>query len=252
MRMVVALVACLVLGTRAGAQSAGDIAAFNALTFTPVGGLPPIMTSTIAADVQRSAQFSIRYGYTSGGPRDVLFGNGDLNAFGFSGVFPMGLGSTVTLTGGVASPECGNCDPGLMLGIGGDMRLTTMPMGPDREAARLTISLNGEFGFGKPKLPFDIVSSVWSGAVGLPIGLVSGGRNAGMRIVPFITPAFGFGNVDFTDDEFDSESGSRFMLGGGVGVYNRTSSVVLNLGFQYVAIDHGGTQIGLALTLGGR
>jgi hypothetical protein len=245
------LVSLLALAGRAEAQSDGDIAAFNALMFTPIGGLPPIMTSTISADLQRSAQFSLRYGYTSGGPRDVLFGNGDLNAFGFSGVLPMGLGSTVTLTGGVASPECGNCDPGLMLSVGGDMRLTTMPMGSARDAARFTISLNGEFGFGKPKLPLGLVSSVWSGAVGLPIGLVSGGRNAGMRIVPFITPAFGFGNVDFAED-IDSESGSRFMLGGGVGVYNPTSSIVLNLGFQYVAIDNGGTQIGLSLTIGGR
>ena len=251
MRTLIPFVASLLLAGRAIAQSNGDIAAFNALMFTPLGALPPIMTSTISADVQRSGQFAFRYGYTSGGPRDVLFGRGDVNSFGFSGVLPMGLGSTVTLTGGVASPECDDCDPGLMLSIGGDMRLTTMPMGSASEAARLTISLNGEFGFGKPKLPLGIVSSVWSGAVGLPIGLVSGGRNAGMRIVPFITPAFGFGNVDFADD-LDSESGSRFMLGGGVGVYNRTSNVMLNLGFQYVAIDNGGTQIGLALLLGGR
>jgi hypothetical protein len=234
----------------AAGQSTGEIAAFNALMFTPIGALPPIMTSSISANVQRSAQLALRYGYVSGSRRDVLFG-GDVNSFGISGVLPMGLGSTLTLTGGVSSPECDGCESGLMLSVGGDMRLTSMPMGTGRDGARLTISLNGEFGFGKPRVPFDVVSSVWSGAVGLPIGLVSSGGSAGMRIVPFITPAFGFGNVDFRDD-IETESGSRFMLGGGVGIYNPRSSIVLNLGFQYVAIDNGGTQIGLAFMIGGR
>jgi hypothetical protein len=245
---VVALVS--LAGSAAAAQSVSEIAAFNALMFTPIGGLPPIMTSSISADVQRSAQLAFRYGYISGNSRDALFG-GDLNSFGISGLFPMGVGSTFSLTGGVSSPQCDECDASLMLSVGGDMRLTSMPMGTERDAARLTISLNGEFGFGKPKVPLGIVSSVWSGAVGLPIGLVSGGGSAGMRIVPFITPAFGFGNVDFRGD-IETESGSRFMLGGGVGIYNRTSSVALNVGFQYIPIDNGGTQIGLALMIGGR
>jgi hypothetical protein len=241
MRKLILLICLLSFAGRASAQY-GDAAAYLALTFTPVGALPPVMTSTIAAEVQRSAQLALRYGYLSSSEGTV-----NVNSFGFGGVFPMGLGSTVTLTGGVASPECRGCDPGLMLSLGGDTRLTTVPFGSASDAARLTLSLSGEFGFGKPKN----ISSLWSGAVGLPIGLVSGGRNAGMRIVPFITPAFGFGTVDFGEGT-DSQSGSRFMLGGGVGVYNRTSNIVLNLGFQHVAISDGGTQIGLALMLGGR
>ncbi len=251
MRKLLLLICLPVAASRAGGQTIGDVAAFNALMFTPVGALPPIMTSSISGDVQRSAQFALRYGYLSVDRRDVVLSEGDVNSFGFSGVLPMGLGSTVTLTGGVTAPDCGDCDPGLMLSAGGDIRLTEVPFGSARDAAKLTISINGELGFGQPKVPLRLISSVWGGAVGVPIGLVSGGRNAGLRIVPFITPAFGFGNVNFRDD-IDSESGSRFMLGGGVGVYNRTSNVVLNLGFQHVAITDGGTQIGLALMLGGR
>ena len=255
MRKLLAVICLLAPASQTFAQTIGDLAAYNALMLTPVGALPPIMTSSISGQVQRSAQFAIRYGYLSQDRRDPLIASGDVNSFGFSGVLPMGLGSTITLTGGVTSPDCDRCDPGVMLSLGGDTRLTEVPFGSARDAARLTISLNGEFGFGQPKLPFRIVSSVWSGAVGLPIGLVSGGRNAGMRIVPFVTPAFGFGNTDFDDDVVnfpDSESGSRFMLGGGVGIYNPTSSVVLNIGFQHVAIENGGTQIGFALMLGGR
>ena len=42
------------LGSRAG------------LMQTPVSGLPPITTSTIAGEVQKSVVVSARYGYTSG------------------------------------------------------------------------------------------------------------------------------------------------------------------------------------------
>jgi hypothetical protein len=42
------------------------------------------------------------------------------------------------------------------------------------------------------------------------------------------------------------------MLGGGLGIYNRTSTVAFNVGFQYMAISGATTQFGIALTLGGR
>jgi hypothetical protein len=85
--------------------------------------------------------------------------------------------------------------------------------------------------------------------VGLPISLVSGSRARDeMRIVPFITPGFGFGGIRGGD----SPSGSALMLGGGIGIYNRSSSVALSFGFQHVAVEDSGTLIGLALVLGGR
>ena len=68
-----------------------------------------------------------------------------------------------------------------------------------------------------------------SGTVGLPISLVSGSRvRDEMRIVPFITPGFGFGGIRGGD----SPSGSALMLGGGIGIYNRSSSVALSFGIS--------------------
>ena len=69
-----------------------------------------------------------------------------------------------------------------------------------------------------------------------------------MRIVPFVTPGFGFGQ--FTGE--GSPSGSALMLGGGLGIYNRSSSIALSFGFQYLGVRDASTQIGLNLVLGGR
>ena len=70
-----------------------------------------------------------------------------------------------------------------------------------------------------------------------------------MRIVPFITPAF-WCSAGIRGG--DSPSGSALMIGGGIGIYNRSSSVALSFGFQHVAVEDAGTLIGLALVLGGR
>jgi hypothetical protein len=42
------------------------------------------------------------------------------------------------------------------------------------------------------------------------------------------------------------------MIGGGIGIYNRSNTVALSFGFQHVSVQDTGTQIGLNLVLGGR
>jgi hypothetical protein len=74
-----------------------------------------------------------------------------------------------------------------------------------------------------------------------------------MRLVTFVTPALIFGTTDFEDDipGFPgSESAVRFMIGGGVGIFNSKSPIMLNVGAQYIAIENGGAQIGVALMFG--
>jgi len=120
-----------------------------------------------------------------------------------------------------------------------------IPMSDSRNGMLLRVGLNGEFGYSKPTN-----ATLLAGSVGLPLSLISrGGRNE-MHVVPFLTPAFGFG--DFNPENGDSGSGSKFMLGGGVGIFNPTSSVALNLAFQHVFVDGGQTEFGLGLVLGGR
>jgi hypothetical protein len=206
---------------------------------TAVTGLPPIATSTIIGERQNGAEFALRYGNVSGGRL-----TGSLNNFGATAVLSGGGASSVSLTGGVSSPGRGASS--IMLGIGADTRLSDVPMSDSRNSMLLRVGLNGEFGYGKPNH-----STLLAGSVGLPLSLISrGGVRDQMRIVPYLTPAFGLGDYD---PEFgDSGSGSHFEIGGGIALYNRTSSVALHLGFQNVFVDGGQTEFGIGLVLGGR
>ena len=240
-RFLMLSAALIIVPSVAAAQSAADIAGHAALVRTPVGALPPIATSTIERETQSGAELSLRYGYMS------LTG-ASLNNFGASGVLPVSRSSTVTLTGGVAA--CGGCTAGLLLGIAGDMHMGDARLGSARDAARLAMALNGEFGYAST------LHSL-SGAVGLPISLVMGpSRRDELRLVPFITPGFGFGSSDSrvfvlrAGNQDDATSGARPMIGGGIGVYNRSSSVAVDFGFQYVAITNGKVLFGLGLRLG--
>ncbi len=230
--------AMLVVASKAPAQSFSDAAAYSALMRTAVAGLPPIATSTILGEHQNGAAFSARYGNVSGGELTR-----SLNNFTATALLSGGGASSVSLTAGASTPSRGSS--ALVLGIGGDTRLSDVPMSDSRNGMLLRVGLNGEFGYSKPS-----GATFLAGSVGLPLSLISRGSRNEMHIVPFLTPAFGFG--DFDPDGGDSGSGSKFMLGGGLGIFNPTSSVALNLAFQHVFVDGGQTEFGLGLVLGGR
>jgi hypothetical protein len=226
------------------AQSTNDPVARAALQLTPIGALPPLVTSTLQGEVQRSAALALRYGYIS-----ASNGGADANNGGVTAIFPVGLVGTISLTAGVFKYTCEHCNAGLMLSLGGDRRLGDLVIGTARDGSRMQFALNGELGYGQPQGGTISGGSVISGAVGIPISFISSSRSRdAMRIVPFVTPGFGFG--DFTGE--GSSSGSALMLGGGLGIYNRSSSVALSLGFQYIAVQDATVQIGLNLVLGGR
>ena len=140
-----------------------------------------------------------------------------------------------------------------MVGGGGDMRLASVDVAT---GMRATVSITGELGYAKPQRDID---HEFSGSVGVPIALLVSATAPGMRIVPFITPAFGFGseqvtavNPGFGGTFSQSASGQSFIIGGGIALTNPASSVGANLGFQKVMIDGGKTQVGIAVTFGGR
>jgi hypothetical protein len=225
----------------AHAQSQGEAIATTALQLTPIGTLPPLVTSTLQAEVQQGVAFALRYGYLTSS-NDLS----DANNGGATVVLPIGLAGTVSLTGGFFSYNCDGCKPGLMLSIGGDRRIGDIVLGTGSDGSRVQFAVNGEVGYGRPQGATVGEGSVVSGAVGVPISLISGSRQKdAMRIVPFVTPGFGFGTITGNG----SSSGSAVMLGGGLGIYNRSNSVQLSLGFQYIAVRDAATQIGLALVL---
>lgn len=219
------------------AQTQQDVIAFTGMMQTPAGALAPVMTNTMLNRLQNGASLALRYGHVS---------SGDLapttNSFGVTGVLPVGLGSTLSVTGGLSAYDCSGCNTALMLGAGGDMRLYGAPFGTTATSPLVTVSLDGQLGYSHVSS-----TSFFSGYVGAPIALVA--RGNGMQFAPFITPGFGFAQESVSGS---SDSGTIMMLGGGVGVYNMASNVTVNVGLQHAFITNGNTMLGLTLTLGGR
>lgn len=218
-----------------------DLTTYLALVRTPVGGLPPMATSTILGDAQSGVALSLRYGHAG-----ETHGISSLNNFGATAILPMGTNSTISLTGGISAPSSGSS--ALMLSIAGDTRLGAMALSAGRGGSHLDFGLNGELGYGKPS-----EATLFAGEVGVPISLVPGpGPRDGMRIVPYLTPAFTFSSFDSDDPRVATQSATHFMLGGGIALDNRASPVSFYAGFQYMAINGAATQFGFGLTLGGR
>jgi hypothetical protein len=74
-----------------------------------------------------------------------------------------------------------------------------------------------------------------------------------MRVVPYLTPILGVGTL--SEDCIDpgcTNSGTRFVLGGGIGIWNPTSSISASVGFNRVMLDGAATTFGVNVTLGGR
>ena len=225
------------------AQTFNQSATYFALMRSSVAGLPPVATSTLLGDLQEGVALGIRYGYVPSGMEFPSFNN-----VGLTAVLPVATAATVSITGGISSPSRDGSDAWL-IGLGGDMRLTDLPFHQGRSAPNLRIGLNGELDYSKPR-----ESGLIAGSVGLPLSIFRPNRpKQEMQVVPFLTPAFAFGNFNpDSDTNLPNESGAHFMIGGGLGLYNRSSSIALSAGVQYVAVTNGQVQFGLVLTLGGR
>lgn len=219
-------------------------AAESALISTPIGALPPLMTPTIAGMSATSPSFGIRYG------RRTVYGtSGAENNYGISTTLPMSTGASVTLTAGAGDIYCPNssCNRYLQLALGGDFKLGEMPMGT---GSKLLYAVNGEVGYGRPGALGQTDQAI-SLSAGVPISLVLG-SGSDMKIVPWLTPGFGVGSYK-QDTRFSgtSNNGQLFLLGGGLGLSNATSSFSASLGFQRVFISGGQTMYGISVTIGG-
>jgi hypothetical protein len=212
------------------AQDEGDIAAYFALSFTSTGGFVPLPTAMRMGEP--GGAMSVRYGQFSFEDDDAF------HNIGVSGDFRAGTGR-LGITGGAM--VCSGCDPIIMLGADWTAPLVRSVS----EAGTLAVGLTTSAGVGIPTS--DGADGVaLSASLGLPLSMIAGESGA-LRVVPYLTPAFGFGSL--TGDGGDS--GVRPMLGGGVGLV-ATSGFGVSAGFQKVFIEDGETVIGLAVTFGGR
>jgi hypothetical protein len=223
------------------AQSGAE-RAFVALRATHIGALTPIMTPAMISRRLNGAQLAIRYG---------LRDENDVRAHSVagSGILAIGLQSSVSITAGVQFGQ-GSADSQLMVGLGGDMRL--YESGDPSSGSTLSLALSGDLGYAQLK-PGD--QSGLALGIGAPVTIMFGATPEGMRIAPFFTPVFGIGSttggcpVAFPSCE---ESGIRWVLGGGIGVWNPVSSISASIGVNQVLLDGAKPVFGVNVTLGGR
>lgn len=204
------------------AQGEGDAAAYAALSLTPTAGLPPVARPWMAGQPQ-SFGFDARWGIL----HDV---DADMNTFVAGVSFPIsrGLGD-FTLSGGYLKAGCEECTGAFVAGIAAEQELLHRRV--PGASTQFGIGVNGSFGFGKPD-----GGTLWSAMAGTPFHLALGAPGH-TQVVPFVTPSIGWGLA--APDHGDSESGVRFVLGGGVGVVNIAAGVTVNAGVSKTFITGG-------------
>jgi len=222
--------AMTLVAERARAQNDGDVAAYVALIFTPVGGFAPRAGGALPE--AGIGGVSLRYGRLS-------YEDGDAtHMFGASGDVGAGSGR-LGFTGGVAT--CDGCDAIIMVGADWTTPLVRRTSPSGTFGVGVTTAIGAGFSTEE-----DADGIALSGSLGLPLSLVAGNRD-GLRAVPFVTPGIGFGTL--TGDGGDS--GVRPTLGAGIGII-AANGFGLSVGVQKVFIEGGEPVFGLTLTIGGR
>lgn len=228
----VAIAALACVAARSVAQSDGAIAGYAALTLTPTGGLAPVVRPWMAGITRGGIGIDGRWGSFKAGDN-----RSNTLALGVSVPVSNGRGD-VTLSGGYLSTDCDGCKGEFVGSIAIERGLLRREL--DDHGTQFGLGFNGSLGFGMPD-----GGLLWSATLGAPIYLAAG-KPGKAQVVPFVTPSVGWGIV--LPDGGDSESGVRFMAGGGVGIVNAAPGVNLHVGFQKTFIQNGKIVFGAGLT----
>jgi hypothetical protein len=247
----------------AAAQSEQDVknfVAYLALSLTPPGALPPLLTRSMAGGPRAlggatgpsasglgALQVAGRYGRGRIGT-DTPGDEAKFNTFVGTALFAAGEAATITGSVGIIDPTCSDadCDSQWVFSVGGDVALGGTTLGAAPTSPRLSMGLSGEIGYTSK----DDVTAV-SAVAGVPVSLVLGSGQT--KFVPYLAPGLGFGRARLEAGD-PEQSAVRFLLGGGVGLMNLTSMVNVSAGFQKIFFSAFGieskTTFGLAVTVG--
>jgi hypothetical protein len=241
------------VGGPAFAQSLGSPPGYReyvSLLGTPTGSLPPLTTYTIAGFAQHSAELLARYGFVSDmslplapdtGPHEAH----SLNSFGLTGLMPLGLDGTVSLTLGLSSQHCTGCSGSEFMGaVNGDYRILSTGLNSSN-ATRFTLAVAGEVGVGHPA-----TGTAWTVDLGFPLAFTVG-PEAGLRFIPFVTPGLAYVTANGASNT-ENVNAVRVVMGGGVSLFNPKSMLGASVGFQYIFVDKTQVQFGVGVSVGGR
>jgi hypothetical protein len=234
MRTLMWCLAAVIIGAPASrvlGQSGNDAIGYIALVSTPTAGVPPVVKQWMLADPAHGVGVESQWGHVSGN-------GGSVDTF-LSGVtLPLAEGrADVGFSAGYLKPTCdlGDCAGYAVASGVVEGRVLQSQAG----SATFVLGLSGRIGFAKPS-----DATTWSASASAPLSLAMGSAT-GVQFVPFVSPGFGWGHIS---EGSDSESGTRFMLGGGVGIVSMNSGLGFTLGAQKVFIDGGKLVFGAGVT----
>jgi hypothetical protein len=230
------LIATVAFATLAGvvqpaqAQDVSDLAAFLGLSTTPYGALPAVVSPGMTG--AKGQVWDLRYG------RFSQDGGATFSAFGLGGNF--GVGARGRLGIDVGYQTCDeDCDGSIMAGVDYNINLVQHRLGAAADASSMIIGFRPALGYGKPE---DITSMSLTAEFPISMTFKVGTRT---HMVPFLSPALGWGRIS-ADDE--SESGTKTVLGGGLGFTNVVGNIGVNLGFRKIFVEDAPTQWGLGMS----
>jgi hypothetical protein len=240
MRRVTALLvaALAVVATEARAQSAQDVAAWAALSFTPIGALTPLV---VVPSVKNAKAQS---GHVWGVHASEWTPSGGDAVYNFAGSYMTGYGqnAVVGVTGGFVQPSCSGCDGDIMGSLDVHSAMWENPMASSSASKSvLSVLVHGSLGYSH-----NLASgggNSYSVAATVPVAYRME-QAAGSTIAFFLAPGFGFGNISGGGT---SEHGTRPLFGGGAS-YTTASGTGFHLGLQKVIINGGSTNFGFAMT----
>jgi len=224
---------------------------YVAILGTPIGSLPPLATYTLTGLAQRSPEVIARYGFVEDMALPLAPDSGGHNAhslssFALTGVLPIDLGGTVSLTLGLSNQQCSGCTGTRFMGsLDGDYRLWSTAIDHAANARRFTVAVNGGIGVGNPA-----TGTAWTGNVGFPLAFAVGAES-GTQLIPFMTPSVVMVTTSGSS-ESDAIHSIRAVVTGGVSLFNSKSALGGSVGIMYIFVPKTQVGLGVSLSYGGR
>lgn len=236
MNVVIAAAAVAVLPLVAHAHSEKAAVGRAALLFTPLGAFAPAAPVVKAGASGSAIGLQVRYSRWQ-------FADDDDNTTNIGGGLVLQRGGVRTLVeiGRASKKECKDCD-NFMFGVDVNVPVFARNGGGENN---VQLSLNPAFGYGKPTDSGNSVSAL-AAALSVPMS-ASLAVGPSLRLMPFISPGFGFGRLSFDGgNTSESETGSRAMVSGGVALAGATAPIQLTLSARRILNEGGPTVYGVA------
>jgi hypothetical protein len=214
------------------AQSATDLAAWDALIVSPVGAFAPLARDGLVAGGDARTELALRYGRWRYDVDDAI--HNDLGLTLSRGLGPV----QVALTTEFLSLSCGTCGSWFGAGVAASRMIIARRLaGPVASPLLLTAGVSGSAGIAR--FQGDGAATGRSASVSAPLGLAFGLSHAS-RVAVSVVPGVGVGRFNSVDE---SAHGTRPMLGLALAAMIGPHLVV-DVGTQRILIDAGPTALG--------